>query len=409
MNEYLKLAWRNIWRNKRRTLITAASVFFAIFFALIMRAFQLGSYGNMIDNVTKAYTGHIQIHANGFWEEKTIDNTFENTPELLLEIKNNENIDLINPRLESFALASSGEHTKGVLVLGINPEQENEMTELSKKVINGEFLKNGSDGAMVAEKLAKFLNLAVGDTVVLLGQGYHGVTAAGKYPVKAIVSFPAPDLNNSLIFIELDKAQYLYSATNRLTSYNISIKNNSPDELQITVNDLEKTLNTEQYEVMSWREISEILVQQIESDNASGLIMLGILYMIVTFGVFGTVLMMTAERRREFGVMIAVGMKKFKLAMIVTLEMIFIGLVGVISGIIASLPIIYYYHLNPILLSGEMAESIENMGFEPIMPMAWEPGFFINQSFVVIILIAVACIYPIYAITRLKVIKALRA
>lgn len=409
MFEYIKIVWRNIWRNRRRTIITAASVFFAIFLALLMRSFQFGTYNHMIDSMTKVYTGHIQVHAKGYWDDKTLDNTFVDSKPIHQKVQSAENVDLVIPRLETGALASSGEHTKGVLVIGVEPDEEKDFTGLDKKVVKGEYLSNEKPGVMVAKRLAGFLKLEVGDTLILLGQGYHGVTAAGKYPVRAIISFPSPEYDNKFVFMNLKSAQQMYSCQNRLTSYIVSVKDNQEDALYESVENLENMISTEKYEVMSWREMSEVIVQQIESDNASGKIMLGILYMIVTFGIFGTVLMMIAERRREFGVMIAVGMKKGKLTMIVTLEMIFIGIIGIISGILASIPIIYYYHVNPIRLEGEMAKSIENMGFDPVMPMALQTDFFIDQSIVVIILIAFACLYPLYAITRLKVISALRA
>ena len=119
-------------------------------------------------------------------------------------------------------------------------------------------------------------------------------------------------------------------------------------------------------------------------------------------------MMMITERKREFGVMIAVGMHKFKLALIVTVEMIFIGLLGLIAGIIGSMPVILYYHYNPIRLSGEVAESIETFGIEPIMPMAWQADFYINQTLIVAVIVIVSVLYPIYSITRIRAVKAMR-
>jgi ABC-type antimicrobial peptide transport system permease subunit len=172
---------------------------------------------------------------------------------------------------------------------------------------------------------------------------------------------------------------------------------------------LENELPKDKYEVKSWEEIMPELVQQIESDNASGWIMLAILYIIIAFGVFGTVMMMIVERRREFGVMIAVGMHKFKLAIIVALEMLFIGLLGLITGIVGSMPVILYLHHNPIQLTGEIATTMEDFGIEPIMPLAWEADYFINQFIIVAIIVLVAIIYPVFSITRLKAVNAMRA
>ena len=198
----------------------------------------------------------------------------------------------------------------------------------------------------------------------------------------------------------------MYYAYGRLTTLSLILNDN--DKLIETVNQLKTKLPEGKYEVKSWREIMPELVQQIESDNASGWLMLLILYLIILFGVFGTVMMMVAERRREFGVMIAVGMHKFKLAIIVTLEMMFIGLLGLLGGIVGSLPIIYYYHINPVRLTGELAKTMESYGIEPVMPLAWQIDYYGNQTLIVAIIVIIAVLYPIYSITRIKAVKAIR-
>ena len=406
MKEYIKLAWRNIWRNKRRTLITAASIFFAIFFALIMRSLQLGSYSNMIDNAVKLYSGHIQIHASGYWDNKSINNTLVQNEDLMKPLRDNEHIKQIVPRLESFALGSSGPQTKGVMVMGVDPKKQDRMSKLSNKLIKGEYFNAGEQAAIIGETLSEYLQLGINDTLVLLGQGYHGATAAGKYPIKGIVKIPKPDLDNKIVYLPLGTGQQMYMAYNRLTTLAINLHEHR--DLQETVSQLKESLPDDQYEVKSWREIMPELVQQIQSDNASGWILLAILYLIIAFGVFGTVMMMINERKREFGVMIAVGMHKFKLALVVTVEMLFIGLLGLIAGIIGSMPVILYYYYNPIRLSGEVAESIETFGIEPIMPMAWQADFYFNQTLIVAVIVIVSVLYPIYSITRIRAVKAMR-
>lgn len=403
----LKLAWRNIWRNKRRTLITIASIFFAIFFALIMRSVQLGSYSNMIDNVVETYTGHIQIHKNGYWNDKTINNTFQPKENLIDNIEKIENVTTAVPRLESFALGSSGPQTKGVFVVGVEPQKEDSLTNISNRIIKGNFLNNNSKGVLLAENLAKYLEMTVNDTIVLISQGYHGISAAGKYPIRGILHFPTPEYNNSMVYMSLNQCQELYSAYGMLSSLAIGLKDNN--NIEITLSDINKLTNDKGIEIMTWKKMLPELVQQIEVDNAGGIIMLGILYIIVAFGIFGTVLMMTAERRKEFGVMIAIGMQKTKLSVIVVYEMILLGIIGIITGVIGALPIILYYYKNPIRLSGEAAKTMENFGIEPLMPAAWQIDYFLNQGFIVFIIMLIAIVYPIISISKIKVTKALRA
>jgi ABC-type lipoprotein release transport system permease subunit len=403
---YLSMAWRNIWRNKRRSLITISSILFAVFFSIVMRGFQLGSYKNMVDNVVQAYTGYIQVFDRAYQADKIIENTILMEDGIVSGIEKADNVTMALPRLESFALASSGNQTKGVLVLGTDPEKDDQLTRLSKRLVEGTFLKSTDSSAMISERLAKFLKIGIGDTLVLISQGYHGAGAAGKFPVKGILRFPSPDLDNKMVYLPLGLAQQFFSAENRVTSISLNLK--SSQDLGRTVATLQQKLG-KQYDVRSWDTIMVELKQQIESDNAGGLIMLGMLYLIIGFGVFGTVQMMTAERRREFGVVIAVGMQKRRLGTILALEMLIMGILGILGGIALSIPVAWLGYVHPITLTGQMAESLIQYGMEPIMPMAWEAGYFINQTLVALLIIIAAVILPVWNVTRLRVTKALRS
>ncbi len=400
------MAWRNIWRNKRRTLITTASIVFAIFFAILMRAIQTGTYQNMIDNVVQAYTGYIQVFHKDYQDDKIIDNSILLSDELLDNIEAHENVTLTVPRLESFALASSGNQTKGIMLVGTDLEKEDELTSLSEKLVEGEYLKAGQRGILVSERLASFLKSGVGDTVVLISQGYHGIGAADQYRVQGIIRFPSPDMDNKTIFMDLPNCQEFYSASNLISS--ISVNLDDEKHMNKVVKDLQANLG-EEYDVKSWDKILTQLVQQIEGDNVGGLVMLVILYMVVGFGVFGTVQMMIAERRKEFGVMVAVGMQKIRLGGVLVVEMVMIGLMGAIIGIIITVPIVYNLYVNPIKISGEAAKTIVEYGMAPIMPAAWEAGYFFNQAGIVLIIVCIAVFFPILSVTKLKVSKALRA
>ncbi len=406
MKTLFKLARRNIWRNKRRTLLTMSSIFLAAFTALFTRSMQFGTYDLMIDNTVRLSTGYIQIHDKGYWENKSINNTFEDSPALDEKLAGFDEITKVIPRLESFALASSGKHTKGTIVIATDPAVEDAVGGLSEKIVQGSYLSEKDDGIIVAEKLAQFLGLTVGDTLVLLGQGYHGVTAAAQYPVKGIFHFPIPQLNNQLIYMALREGQNFYAAPNRLTSLSIMLQDES--HLDDVLEKLKAELDPQKYEVMRWEEMNRELVQAIQSDNAGGLIMLGILYIIIGFGVFGTVMMMTIERRKEFAVMIAVGMRKTQLAFMTGIESILIGIISILIGIITAYPIIYYLYVNPIPLSGDIAETMAVFGVEPILPFSIDPTLFLNQGITVFIIMIIAIIYPISIIFRLNILKAMR-
>jgi ABC-type lipoprotein release transport system permease subunit len=405
MKDYIKIAWRNLWRNKRRTLLTISSVLFALFLALIMRSMQLGSYAKMVESSVKISTGYIQVHEKGYWADKSIDNTFESSPELEQKILDNPNVTQITPRLESFALLSSGKQTKGAAVIGTRPDMENKISGLKSHLASGEYLENNDRAILIGEGLAEYLKVKVGDTVVVLGQGYHGVTAAGAFPVKGIVRFVQPDMNNTMTYIPLPLAQELYATPDRLTS--ISIMLSDPDKINKTRDEL-AAIDPDNLEVMVWKDMLVELVNGIEGDNISGLFMLGILYMVVGFGILGTILMTTMERRREFGIMVAVGMRRYKLAIIVFFETVIISIIGILAGLITSFPIIYYFFIHPIPLTGEAANAMLEYNMEPVMPFLLEPGFFIGQSLVIVFITFLTLAYPFSVIGRFKIINAIK-
>lgn len=405
MNDYLKFAWRNLWRNKRRTLITTASIFFGVILSTIMSSMQEGSYAMYIKTIVNFYSGYIQIHSKGYWKDKIINNSLEYSA-VKSELSTVKGITAIAPRLENYALASSDEITKGVMVLGISPEDEDGITNLSKRITKGTFLFKGDDGVVLGSTIAKYLNLDVNDTLVLLSQGYHGIGAAGKYPVKGIIKQPSPELDRTVVYMNLMHCQELFSAPDRLTSVVIMVKNNN--EMGDVKNELISKLGGD-FEVMDWKEINSILMKQIDSDRASGMIIKGVLYMIIAFGIFGTVLMMMMERRKEFGVIVAIGMQKYKLCYVLIIETVFLGLVGVITGIAVSVPITWYFTLHPISFTGQAAETMLQMGFEPVMSFSMTPSIFYNQAITILIFTVIIGLYPVFNINRLKINKALHS
>lgn len=154
--------------------------------------------------------------------------------------------------------------------------------------------------------------------------------------------------------------------------------------------------------------MNKTLVQEIKGDNAGGIIMLAILYIVVAFGVFGTILMMTMERRKEFAVMIAIGMHRAKLTMIIIFETIFIGLLGIASGSVLILPVIYYLNGHPIRITGKAAQGYQQFGIEPLLPTALDPSIFLNQGVTVLVIAMVSVIYPLWYINRFPVTETLK-
>ena len=403
---YLSLSWRNIWRNKKRTIIVAASVFFAVILAAIMRSAQLGSYSYMIHSSAKLFTGYLQVQGKGYWEKQSLDNSMVIDSTVQQEIARLPHVTSVTPRLEGFALVSYGTSTKVGEVIGIDPDRENEMTGLKQRLVAGDYLTGDAEGALIGEGLAQRLKTNLGDSIVIYGQGYHGQIAAAKLPVTGFVKLPFQEMNNSFVFLALSNAQNLFSAYNRLTSLPIMIDNNR--HLHTVLAAVRSKLNS-QYAIMTWAQMMPDLVQNIQLDNASGIIMLIILYIVIGFGVFGTVMMMMMERTKEFGVLISVGMKKTRVMLVTTVESVFLSFIGVIAGIISSYPIAYYLKLHPIHITGEGAKTFDALGIEPIFNFSTDSIVFISQATIVFIIALVTALYPIFFVRKIEPNKAMRA
>lgn len=402
-----KMAWRNIWRNKRRSIITISSIFFAVFFAVFARSFQIGVYNKMIANMVGMYTGYLQIHQNGFWEEQSIDNSFIPDQSIFDLLQDNNHITNYNERLESFALTASDNLTKGAIVMGVDLEKEDGLMDLKPKLIQGDFPSDTSTELMISKGLADYYNMSVGDSLILLGQGYHGASANGIFPVKGILKFSMPTLNERMILMPILAAQELYAAPDRLTSLVIQI--DKPSHLKRIQKKIAQQLDLNRYELLNWKSLLPELVQTIQADSAGGVIILGILYMIISFGILGTLLMMTAERLHEFGILISIGMRKSKLITTLVLESMLMGIIAAVIGIAIVTPFQYYFNKNPIRLEGQAAESIETFGFEPVIQASTQLDIAFTHAGIVLLIVLICTIYPIGVILRLNPVKAMRA
>jgi ABC-type lipoprotein release transport system permease subunit len=468
MKELVKLAWRNLWRNRRRTYITAASIFFAIWFATVMRSFQLGTYDHMIQLLIESYSGYLQVQQADYFDDPSIDNAFRPSAACMQKIRNTPNVKVAVPRIESFALASTGTLSKGVVVTGISPREERSMSNPANKLVRyritprvlqqmkgvqgwsaqqqsllssavntsytsdallmrelgvddsllpafktllrfaslpSRYLSETDEGVLLSDRLSRYLNLNIGDSVVLMGQGYHGVSAARVFPIRGIVKIPAVELDNKLIYMTLPQASRFYGMDGMITSVCVNLYDKTA--LQKTQRNLETVLTKQHLRVHRWEEIIPVLKQQIQGSSQKGLVFIWILYVIIFFGIYGTVQMMLSERRREFGVLVAIGMSPRKLAGVVGLEMGFLGLIGIGCGMLAAVPFIVYGYYYPLHIGGEVGQMYMDYGFDPVMPMAWFGGYFLRQGLTVFLMVVVATLLPMKHLLRINVIQSI--
>ncbi|PSW09406.1 ABC transporter permease [Photobacterium rosenbergii] len=401
----LKLAWRNIWRQKRRTILTAAALALTLALSLFMRSLQEGTYANNIENAARFYTGLIQLQHSEFAESNSIDDLLPMDKAFIGPVSSNPAVDRILPRIESFALAASGDKSKGVMVLGVDTQAEDSYSNISNRLAKGEFLSPDDEQVLIGEGVARYFGLDVGDELILYGQGYRGQTAAGLYRVKGILDFPVAQLDNQLVYMPIALAQTLYSTGEQVTAWVLDIK--PLGQLDTTETQLRQAYGDE-VNVRDWQDLAPEMAQQILMDKAGGIFIMYLLYGVVGFGLFATLLMMTLERQREFGVMLATGMLKRKIIILIGLESLMIGLLGIVIGMVITLPVLVWFYINPIALTGETAELVLEMGWDPILPMALDPMLMLDQIIIVMVLLVVCLVYPMWRVRRLEVVKALK-
>ena len=234
------------------------------------------------------------------------------------------------------------------------------------------------------------------------------MNAVGKYPIKSLVTFGSPDLNQQVIYMPLALAQYFYGLDDQISSLVLQM----PDKrsARVELENLKEYLDTDQsFEVMNWEELMPDIVSMRDLKESSNYITIFILYLIVAFGIFGTILMMTKEREYEFGVLVSIGMRRRTLAFSVWVETIILALIGTCIGIILSYALMYYLHVNPIVVSGEMAQTYEKFGIEPILPASIDVDIFTGQALIVIFMTSILALYPCRFIFKLKPSTAMRS
>ena len=404
----LKIAWRNIYRNKKRSLITITSIFAALFLIIFMRALQFGFYDNLIKTVVESYAGYVEVHAKGFWDNQNLENSMVVDNELIKNIESVNGVENTVERLQSFSLISTGEKTRGGVINGVVIEDEQKITDWNKNIIDGSFQLERNE-IIIAKGIAEYFDLQIGDSLILYGQGYRGMMAAGKYPVKGIIDLKNPNLNKLGIFMTLESARDYVSSDN-ISTHIIIDKRQYYSEDKI-LNDLESILSSD-YEVMTWKETLPEIEQTITADSAGGLIMAFILYIIVVFGMFGTVLMMTEERKYEFGVLISIGMSRIRLFSIILVETVILSMIGVVLAILVTYPISYYFYLNPInivTLMGEGADvMIEEFGFDPVVPFSISLDIPFSHALIIFTFSLLISVYPAIRIFRLNPVKSMK-
>lgn len=409
MRKFIKLAWRNLWRNRRRSVITIAAIAFAILMTAVTRSLQYGTYDTMESLAVRLYHGELQIQHETFHEEQTLNYALqEDALDLQKLVQETPELTHFTRRITGFGLASSDFGSTGALVVGIEPQREREVTRFSVALQSGHRLEPGDDREiLIGRTLAKNLQLGVGDTCVVLTQGYRNQLGADKYVVKGTVSMGQAELDRAIMILPLHNAQELFSLHNRITQ--VVFRTTDFRRAEPIAHALLQRFSNATLAVLSWKELMPELQQIITVDNVSGAIYLGFILIVVGIEIFNATMMSIIERTREFGVMQAIGMKPRHIGGLILLESMQKVSVALLAGLLIAVLAVYILAQYNIPLPADMVEAyadygfvIDEMKFSQRLRVYTEPVF----SIALIALLAVS--FPVFRIANLSPVEAFR-
>lgn len=404
----LRLAWRNLWRHPRRTWLTTGAMIFSNVILVFMISMQVGMYQMMIDNSLRASTGHLQVQAEGYNEDRKMRQTVPDVERLAAELQAGLGTDAVAPRASAFALASSADRSFGIQVLGVEPEAERHVSSLPGLVEEGRFLE-GSDSPeiVIGTVLARNLKVGVGDELTLLGSGRDGSFAANIATVVGILDAGNPDMNRSLAEMPLR----FFQDTFVMESAGHAIVVLAPDLLQVsTLKEKAQSLlpSGEHLTVLDWDELMPGLKQAIQADISSAAFMYLVLIVLVAFSVLNTQLMSVLERTKEFGVVMSLGVSPGRLGRLVLLETVLMGLLGLVVGVALGGVLVVYFSIYGFSFPGleEMAGQF-NLPDRIYMQVTLT-GLFFGPT-VVLVASVLASLYPVARLHWLEPVEAMRA
>ncbi len=405
----VKMAWRNIWRNPRRSILTILAIAFASLLLVFMLSWQFGSYDTMINSAVKIHTGHVQVQAEGYKDKRSIRLVVPDPAEVGDILEKTPGVAAYSFRTNAFSLVSSKERTYGAIVTGIDPVREAKVSTLEKLVHQGNYLSAGdTDQALVGKLLAKNLLVGLGDELVVLGQGRDGSIAATMVKVKGIFSSGQDEFDRSTIHIPLKYFQDVYTMYEAVHEVVVLVKSLEyvPEIKRTVAAGIENTNKKGHLVALDWMELMPGLIQGIQMDLVSGFIFYIILIVVVAFSILNTFLMTIFERTREFGVLMALGTTPGRLTKLLLIESTTMTMVGIVIGIIGGSLITWYFQEHGFVISGA-SELMRQYGLaERMFPQLSVLSVVIGSGAVLVITLLTA-LYPALRVRRLRPVEAM--
>ena len=399
-----KLAWRNIWRNKRRSIVILTSVVIGVIASVFMDSLSAGMIYQMLDNSINMGVGHIQIHRVGFRENKTIQNFIPDYKQVEEQLKKDPSVKSYSKRVVAFGLLSSATNSSGIYINGIVPSMEENVTSIKKSIVEGRYLSGAFHEIIISKLLAEKLNVGIGDKVVAMSNTPKGDIGSDLFRIVGIFESVSSEFDKANIFIPMDNAQQMLGIGDKVYEFAIMINNfeNVDTVTKRLAGELPKA-----DEVLSYKEILPMLVYQMDLYKQTSFITNLIIGLALIFGIVNTMLMAVFERIREFGVLMSIGMKNSKLFMMIILEALALGLIGTIGGLIISAAVEL-----PLIHSGInfsfFAESLKSFGVGAIIYPQLSLEYTLITLFMIPAIAIIGAIYPAIKAIRLEPVSAVR-
>lgn len=408
MDITLRLAWRNLWRQPRRTWLTTGAMVFSNVLLVFMISLQFGMYGLMIENTLKMLTGHLQVQAPGYKDEQKIRqvvpdiSVFADT--LRVELGSNR----VAARATAFALASSADRSYGVQVFGVEPNHEPVVSSLPGLVREGRFLNDPQAAEIVIGRvLARNLRVAPGDELTLLGSGRDGSFAAAVATVVGIYESGIADMDRALAQLPLGFFQDVFTMQGAGHQIVLEAESlNAVPELHARVETLLPV--GKDLVVHDWDSLQAGLKQMIQADISSAFFMYAVLVVLVAFSVLNTQLMSVLERTREFGIVMALGLTPARLGRLVMLETAMMGVIGLLFGALLGGAVTWWFSVYGFTYPGlDELSSMLNLP-DRMYPRVTFVSLLIGPA-VVFLFTLLSALYPAFRLRRLEPVEAMRA
>ncbi len=400
----ISLAWRNIWRNKRRSLIIIAAIAVGLLSGLFASAVMFGMGESLINSTIDRDLGHIQIHLPGFEDDKLLTEIIPDAQNISSKIKSKKNVTGVSSRLIIEGMISSATSSGGVRITGILPDDEKTVTTVHKQIIAGSYFESDDrNQILIGYKLADNLGIKERSKIVLSFQGLDGKIIYGAFRVTGIFRTESTMFDRATVFIR--EGDILSLLESKPIYHEIAVRLNSVQDVDSLHANLTNTFD--HLSVQSWKDLAPELKLMDEMIGLQLNIFLGVILFALLFGITNTMLMSVLERVREFGVLMAIGMKRRRVFSMIIIETITLSLVGGIVGMILASITIAYFGYAGINLSAFTA-GLSEWGLGSILYPHLPIYFYVSITIMILITAVFSAVYPAVKAIRLKPATAIR-